>query len=347
LRYLLSALALVALALVLSVRTGADVSRSASELPANGTASASLTARVHTAVGTPALLAAAPKLSLSFEQGAELVEASCSSLASDAPGCQLRAGFVPGRVAGTVRVEDRFGVLAESPFTLELVLDLSDGDKDGFPDASELTTEEDRTAFRRWFATVAAAQYYRLDSRWEKVHRDCAGLLRFAYKEALKTHDRDWLHGRPYLPDVSIPDVRKFRYPQVPVLGERLFRVASGAFQADKVEQSFGAAASAKWLLAENAVRIAPETAGVGDLLFFEDPDARGMGFHSMVYLADLEGIPGERDWVVYHTGPDARSEGSVRKVRLAQLLEHPDEKWRPRADNPHFLGFYRWKIVH
>ena len=100
--------------------------------------------------------------------------------------------------------------------------------------------------------------------------------------------------------------------------------------------------------MAENTVPLGKDRARAqaGDVLFFEDPDAPGMGFHSMVYLGDLDGIPGEDDWVVYHTGPEGSREGQVRKVRLAQLAAHPEEKWHPRADNPHFLGFFRWKIA-
>jgi uncharacterized protein YfaT (DUF1175 family) len=46
---------------------------------------------------------------------------------------------------------------------------------------------------------------------------------------------------------------------------------------------------------------------------------------------------------VVYHTGEPA---GAVRRVALAALLAHPDARWQPRADNPRFLGVYRWRIL-
>jgi uncharacterized protein YfaT (DUF1175 family) len=263
----------------------------------------------------------------------------------------LVAGLRAGRVAGTVKLEDALGTVGAEPFALDLVADEADTDGDGFPDAVELTSEEDRDAFRRWFATIAESQFFALDPAWPAVHRDCAGLLRFAYKEALRRHDQAWRSHRRYLPDSSTPDVLKYAYPSVPLLGDRLFRVAPGPYRkGEAIEETFSPTASAKWLLTANAVRIDQASAGIGDLLFFEDPEAVGMSFHSMVYLGPSDGPTAPSDeadgWVVYHTGPEGQAAGTVRKVRLSQLLSHPDEKWRPRADNPHFLGFYRWKIV-
>jgi uncharacterized protein YfaT (DUF1175 family) len=52
------------------------------------------------------------------------------------------------------------------------------------------------------------------------------------------------------------------------------------------------------------------------------------------------------RDWVVYHTGASASDKGTVKKVRLAVLQEHPNRRWRPAEHNRNFLGFYRLKIL-
>ncbi|MBL8150945.1 MAG: DUF1175 family protein, partial [Blastocatellia bacterium] len=59
----------------------------------------------------------------------------------------------------------------------------------------------------------------------------------------------------------------------------------------------------------------------------------------------------GYQDWVVYHTGSQLTN-GSpqnlavVKKVRLAELKEHPDYRWHPVKSNPSFLGFYRLKLI-
>jgi uncharacterized protein YfaT (DUF1175 family) len=336
-------LALAALAPAASLRASAALERSAASLPADGTASATLRVTQRSLLGLPALPLPS-KLELRLDEGASRVRARCTRET-----CAIFAGTEPGRVSGAVLLSDALGRTVELPFSLDLVADAADSDGDGFPDAVELTSEEDRTAFRRWFAAIAESQYYALDPRWGEANRDCAGLLRYAYAEALKKHDGAWRSRRAYLPDATTPDVRKYRYPNVPLLGERLFRVAPGVFRADQpVEQTFSASATARWLVAENAASLGKDraAAGPGDLLFFSDPDAPGMGFHSMVYLGDLDGVPGQDDWVVYHTGPEGSHGGQVRKVRLSQLMQHPEEKWHPRADNPNFLGFYRWKIA-
>ncbi len=340
-------LALGVLAPATALRARVTLSRSADRLPADGSASSTLRLEPRSLLGLRPLLGFHARLTLRVEQGAERVRAVCST--GDELACTLFAGTEPGPVTGVVILRDALGRTAEAPFRLDLEPDSADSDHDGFPDAVELSTEQDRTAFRRWFAAIAESQFYAADPRWGDANRDCAGLLRYAYAEALKRHDAGWRTRRAYLSDAVTPDVRKYHYPEVPLLGERLFRVAPGPFLSEvPVAEAFSASASARWLVAENAVFLGKERAlaGVGDLLFFNDPDAPGMGFHSMIYLGDLDGVRGDDDWVVYHTGPEGSRGGEVRRVHLSQLLQHPDEKWHPRPDNPNFLGFYRWKIA-
>ena len=52
------------------------------------------------------------------------------------------------------------------------------------------------------------------------------------------------------------------------------------------------------------------------------------------------------RDWVVYHTGASEVDEGTVKKVQLSVLDQHPNKRWRPAESNPNFLGFYRPRIL-
>jgi uncharacterized protein YfaT (DUF1175 family) len=49
---------------------------------------------------------------------------------------------------------------------------------------------------------------------------------------------------------------------------------------------------------------------------------------------------------VVYHTGPDEKYPGIMKKLPIADLMEHPNKRWHPSRDNPYFLGFYRWSIL-
>jgi hypothetical protein len=50
--------------------------------------------------------------------------------------------------------------------------------------------------------------------------------------------------------------------------------------------------------------------------------------------------------WAVYHTGPIGNGPGEMRRVALADLLNHPDTRWRPILTNSNFLGVYRWSIL-
>jgi uncharacterized protein YfaT (DUF1175 family) len=102
-------------------------------------------------------------------------------------------------------------------------LSTSDLDADGFPDACELQEETDRRNFRRWFVSIAESQLYKEDPAWRQDDRDCAGLIRFAYREALKQHDSQWLRSKLFLIDAIITDVRKYNYLNVPLLQTKIF----------------------------------------------------------------------------------------------------------------------------
>ena len=44
---------------------------------------------------------------------------------------------------------------------------------------------------------------------------------------------------------------------------------------------------------------------------------------------------------VVYDTGADHGEAGELRRVALAELVDHPQARWRPVSDNPNFLDVY------
>lgn len=224
-----------------------------------------------------------------------------------------------------------------------------DSDSDGIPDRAELRSFGDRESFRLWFAAIAEAQFYRESPEWNEAQRDCAGLVRFAWREALRAHDRAWLlrMGEGY--DPVAPDVRAYTLERGPV-GERLFRTRPGTFaESDLADETFSEFADARTLREFNTRFVGRDArrAEAGDLLFFRQPQARKYPYHVMVFLgrarADAEGAA---DWVVYHTGASPEDGGEVRKVRLSVLARHPDPRWRPAEGNKNFLGFYRLKIL-
>jgi len=37
---------------------------------------------------------------------------------------------------------------------------------------------------------------------------------------------------------------------------------------------------------------------------------------------------------------------GEIRRPSVAELEKHPDPGWHLTAENPHYLGVYRWNIL-
>ncbi|MDZ7403690.1 MAG: DUF1175 domain-containing protein [candidate division KSB1 bacterium] len=224
-----------------------------------------------------------------------------------------------------------------------------DLDADGFPDACELDDEADRRNFRRWFVSIAESQLHQEDPAWRKDDHDCAGLIRFAYREALKRHDTEWLRLKPFLVDAAIADVRKYNYPGVPFLQNKIFRTREGNFnKADLHDTTFAVTALAAKLRSYNTVFLGKSLENVqpGDLLFFLNTGDVKMPQHAMIFIGDPKRPPSFDDGVIYHTGPRESDPGVLKKVRLADLLKHPDARWHPAPENPYFLGYYRWKIL-
>lgn len=217
---------------------------------------------------------------------------------------------------------------------------LADRYGDGYPEFLRLRSEEDRTSFRRWFTLIADNQA--IAKKLPPEVTDCASLLRYSYREALRRHDAAWQQEtRTVLPE-PLADVRAWNYPHTP-LGANLFRVRAGVFvPANLGDGSFAEFADAKSLVAWNTYRISrdPLDAQPGDLLFWQLTSDESH-WHSMI-LTRLGAEPA----VLYHTGPDGKDPGEIRRVLLADLLRHPDPRWRPVASNPNFLGVYRWKIL-
>ena len=228
-----------------------------------------------------------------------------------------------------------------------------DKDHDGFPDKAELLNYYDRENFRLWFVYIALSQYYHPSAFWNEKERDCAGLIRFSYKEALKRHDNKWFSSMPYLVNVKIPDVSRFNYPNIPILGTRIFRIAPGEFKKDELDNIstfFSPYANTYNLIKYNMVRIGKEDRDIkkGDILVFYNPYDPEMMFHTMIFIGrdPIDSDDGINDWLIYHTGPRVNDRGIIKKVRREMLRHHKDPRWRPIVSNPFFLGYFRFKIL-
>jgi uncharacterized protein YfaT (DUF1175 family) len=225
-----------------------------------------------------------------------------------------------------------------------------DADRDGFPDRDELRSFDDRRNFASWFTAIAEMQFYSPSDEWNRDQRDCAGLVRFAMREALRRHDRSWFNrvGAQY--EAIAPDVRALQLSNGE-LGEKIFRTDYGAFKAgDLTDGKLSEFADARTLKNFNTVFVSRDRrrAEPGDLLFFHEPRNPRYPYHVMIFIGRARHAgEGTDDWVVYHTGSSPTDNGTVKKVRLAVLDQHPNNRWRPVENNRHFLGFYRLKILN
>jgi uncharacterized protein YfaT (DUF1175 family) len=185
---------------------------------------------------------------------------------------------------------------------------------DGTPGFLRLSDPADQAAFRRWFTLIAEYQAIRPKSEVPAEITDCASLLRYSYREALKRHDENWFVTSGI--EVAAPpgELREWSYPHSP-LGTALFRVRPGAFEPQDVNDgAFVQFADAKTLVERNAYLVSRDVrqALPGDLLFYRQ-FGQSSPWHSMIVdRAGAETV------VVYG----------------------------PLPGNPNFLGVYRWNIL-
>ena len=255
----------------------------------------------------------------------------------------LRAGVMPGET----KLHFEAPGFEPQQIIFNIALDASDSVGDGTPDFLRLHDVADRVAFRRWFTLLAESEYYRHQSL-EEID-DCAALLRYVYREALRKHDSAWASAvrLPAVPTGG--DVRQYQYPYTP-LGAGLFRVREGSFAAgDLSNGAFAQFADAKSLWRYNSYFVGRDIARAypGDLLFFRQ-EGQNLPFHAMIFLGPSQverGSPRE-SFVIYHSGPMGKSPGEIRRPTVIQLMDFPDPRWRPVPSNPSFLGVYRWNIM-
>ena len=186
------------------------------------------------------------------------------------------------------------------------------------PAAHPRLDREQSRRFRDWMALLIRAQVERgPNPRW--VHRDCAGLVRFAVDEALRPHDAGWRRANGLL-ETRVP-------ADVEVDAATLAALRQSWRRADG---SRGAFAPAIDLVQENTRFVARELtrADEGDLLFFDMGDEQ----HLMVWMGH---------YIAYHTGRIEPGDNGLRALRPAQLFAWKDTRWRPTSDNPNFAGIY------
>lgn len=157
-------------------------------------------------------------------------------------------------------------------------------------------------------AETAVRQAKKIDPAWHPKQRDCAGLVRFAYREAY----------------------RQFSPKR---LERGLWKNASG----ERI-----AFADAETLLANSFTRIGRDTnamrrAESGDLVAFRQRD----GTYHLMLVVRTDGPKSGDALVVYHPGDGGQE---LRVGTLRGLWRDAPHEWQPRPENGAFLGFYRFE---
>ncbi|MFY0568105.1 DUF1175 family protein [Archangium lansingense] len=177
--------------------------------------------------------------------------------------------------------------------------------------ATPASAESLETLLRREVAQVALAQVRRMDPAWHPDQRDCAGLVRFAFRGAYRRFSPERLASPLWLDDKGRP----------------------------------GDFADAETLLAHSFVPLGRDEATrealrTGDLVAFRQERDAGPIFHLMLVVRpeDKAHAPTR---IVYHPGDKG---AAVRTGVLQSLVTEAPLEWRPVPQNTAFLGFFRFK---
>ena len=200
----------------------------------------------------------------------------------------------------------------------------------------------DESALRQAIVNVGLFQTQRLSPLWEVSQRDCAGFVRFLFREALQERtaaQRSFLGIPSRLPFPALSTAARAAVPQYP----RLWQTKNQP----NGESRYGFFADAESLLAYNFRPKGKDLreAKPADLLVFEKQDVANQPFHLMFFAGSRADRHGREDLVLYHNGA-AGAEAAVRVVSINELLTSADPTWIPRSDNPNFRGVFEWKKI-
>jgi hypothetical protein len=206
----------------------------------------------------------------------------------------------------------------------------------------DLPDPGDRQAFRLWSTWLAETMYLAPRDRLPREITDCSALLRFACREALRAHTAEWAESLRLDELPPFPALRQPRFP-APELGAAIFRVRPGGVS----KANFRQFADTEHLMRFNTHFVAKDiaTARPGDLLFYRQL-VDSQPYHSMIWLGRSHYENSRQDYVVYHTGPLNGAPGEIRRPSAAELLRHPEPRWRPVNGNSNFLGVFRWNFL-
>lgn len=247
----------------------------------------------------------------------------------------LKRIFISLIIIGFIISSLLFITLKKEKKIIYTVKDIKDVNGNYFPDIMELNNN-DSNSFRLWYTSIAVS-VINGDTELPENYADCAGLVRFIYKESLKKHDIFWRYSTGYN-GINYENLKEYNYPDVPYFGTDIFKIKDGIYR-----DSFSIYASARVLVEKNMDFVSKNliNAKSGDILAYFHPEDPDFPYHLMIYL-NMDGT----DYVLYHTGPISETNnGEIRAVRMGDLFMS-DPTWVPEEKNKYFMGIYKFKIL-
>lgn len=181
----------------------------------------------------------------------------------------------------------------------------------------------DRVEFARHrLLETALRQASEISGYWDPGQRDCAGLVRFIFREAVAGPAEIWRNRQGQLTAfVSASELVAYNFTKISDLPH-----VSGKLEG-KLGGNLGGAGG---------------TLETGDILVYHRPGRRPEDtWHVMVLLKPPSGV--RQEWLaIYHNGV-AGPAGQVRIVSLKDLSSTVHSEWRPTGENLSFKGVYRW----
>jgi len=173
-----------------------------------------------------------------------------------------------------------------------------------------LADAPDESLLRTVIGETALRQVRAMDSDWPAPQRDCAGLVRHAYRSAFARLRPGRLAGGLWLDDAGRPTA----FADAETLVARSFRPLG---------------------------RDGRTGLRTGDLAAFRQPTGEPEPVRHLMIVVRTRGTSAGDTLVVYH--PGSAGEG-VRAGTLEALVREAPPEWRPVPGNPAFLGWFRYR---
>lgn len=212
----------------------------------------------------------------------------------------------------------------------------TDINNNNFLDFLELNSKDSKS-FNLWFNNIVI-NVFNKNINIPDNYSDCAGLIRYSYKESLKVHDQEWIKNTGYK-GYKFEDIKKYNYPYIPFIGSKIFLTDYNIYNIDHYSNF----ASARYLIEFNMKKISKNIkyAQSGDILAFFHPQDIEYPYHLMIYIKQ-----NNTEYVIYHTGPISENNPGELRLVLADDLKYADPTWALDENNNNFLGIFRFKIL-